>query len=237
MLLKRVSVSNKSEHIKLDSYLKLLNIDKKNKWKNIKSNESNFEKRFKKFQNDVSKVKSNLTESEIKSLSPSYSSNALKRSALNQRKSAAAASNISKFTYKLEQGIDEVARTNRVLYTYENNSSQNSDHTAHNEYCDYYFKRLNTFDSIQSTNESNHSVNSKLSKTKPIVNTKDDHVSVSLPSISSLKSNFQKQNLDSFYATQTDDFEESNYFQHLIHKRYLYEFKAKQLNRNKFSCH
>ena len=121
MLLKRVNVSNKNEYRKLDGYLKFLNIDKKNTWKSIRADENNFEKKLKKFQLDVSKVKSNLSKNEIKNLSlvslPRFGSTKSTKSGAtaNPTRKSAAPTNITKFTLKLDEGINEVARTNHAL--------------------------------------------------------------------------------------------------------------------------
>lgn len=255
MLLKRANVSNRNEYKKLDEYLRFLNLEKKTKWKSIKSDENNFEKKYKKFQLDVSKVKSNLSANDIKNLSlvqlpRGCNSTKSGKSTSHLTKKSAAPSNITKMTLKIEEGINEVARTNHVLFSdeekkeitqvnQENSSCDYTDQMKRNNsslnngnfnYAEYYFNRLNTSESIQLDKKP-----TKSNEQAP--NGSEDHVSIGLPSISTIKSNFQTQNLDSFYSTQLDDFNDSNYFQHLVEKRFAYKFKAKQMNKNKFSCH
>jgi len=264
MLLKRASVSNKNEFRKLDGYLKFLNLDKKNKWKSIKADENNFERRYKKFQLDVSKVRSNLSRNEISKLSmatlPPHSAAKSLKSAVSNRNMVksqlAAPTNIV---------INEVARTNHVIFLdnlkpgdsswdlTEQDIKRNSVLANDIDYAEYYFNRLNTFDSLKTVkavdlkpkvtegeqaskkSEEIPSKSSKKSNQKSDI-VPDDHVSISLPSITTVKSNFQTQNLDSFYSVH-DDFEDSETFQNLILNRFVYKIKAKQLNKNKFSCH
>jgi hypothetical protein len=278
-LLKRVTVCNKNEYRKLDGYLKFLNLDKKQKWKTIKAEENNFERKYKKFQLDVSKVKTNLSRNEIKDLSlvtlPPRSATATIRSTTKSAssnhlaKKSAAPTQLTKLTintintYKLSEKINEVARTNQVIFIddliQEDSDAKNSDYTdkilfkqnnSNFSYANYCLDRLNTFDSLKSiqaikpysakTKIVNESVNPphQEEEEEEEEEKKDDHISVSLPSITTIKSNFQAKNLDNFYSTNTDnDFEESTYFQNLIHRRFVFKSKAKQLNKNRFSCH